>query len=30
VRERDYERAQADAEFQAFLAQLRSDAPGVE
>ena len=30
MKEQDYERAQADADFQAFLAQLQSDASGVE
>ncbi|MGE5523103.1 MAG: hypothetical protein ACM3SS_05255 [Rhodospirillaceae bacterium] len=30
MKEQDYERAQADAAFQAFLAQLQSDASGVE
>jgi hypothetical protein len=30
VRERDYERARADAAFQAFLSQLQGDASGVE
>lgn len=30
MKEQDYERARADAEFQAFLAQLQSDASGVE
>ncbi|HWI12641.1 MAG TPA: hypothetical protein VNT02_00225 [Burkholderiales bacterium] len=30
MKEQDYERAQGDAKFQAFLAQLQSDASGVE
>lgn len=30
MKEQDYERARADAEFQIFLAQLQSDASGVE
>lgn len=30
MKEQDYERARADARFQAFLAQLQSDASGVE